>query len=51
MSPAITTIRLPRYEIGARSGQMLLSRILDGADDLRGKVVDLKFEIIQRNSA
>ena len=51
VSPAVTTLRLPRYDIGERSAQMLLGRILDGADHLRGSVVDLKFEIIQRQSA
>jgi LacI family transcriptional regulator, gluconate utilization system Gnt-I transcriptional repressor len=51
ISPAITTLRLPRYDIGERSAQMLLSRIMDGADHLRGSVIDLKFEIIQRESA
>jgi len=51
VSPAVTTLRLPRYDIGERSAQMLLSRIIDGADHLRGSVVDLKFEIIQRESA
>jgi DNA-binding LacI/PurR family transcriptional regulator len=51
VSPAVTTLRLPRYDIGERSAQMLLSGIMDGAEHLRGSVVDLKFEIIQRNSA
>jgi LacI family transcriptional regulator, gluconate utilization system Gnt-I transcriptional repressor len=51
VSPSVTTLRLPRYEIGERSAQMLLSRILDGATNLRGNVVDLKFEVIQRESA
>jgi LacI family transcriptional regulator, gluconate utilization system Gnt-I transcriptional repressor len=51
VSPAVTTLRLPRYDIGERSAQMLLSRIMDGAEHLRGSVIDLKFEIIQRNSA
>lgn len=51
VSPAVTTLRLPRYGIGERSAQMLLGRILDGADHLRGAVVDLKYEIIQRQSA
>jgi LacI family gluconate utilization system Gnt-I transcriptional repressor len=50
-SPTVTTLRLPRYDIGERSAQMLLSRIMDGADHLQGSVVDLKFEIIQRDSA
>ena len=51
MVPTVTTLRLPRYEIGERSAQMLVSRIVEDADHLRGSVVDLKFEIIQRESA
>ena len=51
LAPTVTTLRLPRYDIGKRSAQMLLSRIIDGADQLRGSVIDLKFEIIQRESA
>ena len=51
VAPSVTTLRLPRYDIGERSAQMLLSRIMDGADHLRGSVIDLKFEIIQRESA
>ncbi|MAY63913.1 MAG: LacI family transcriptional regulator [Rhizobiales bacterium] len=51
VSPTVTTLRLPRYDIGERSGQMLLSRIIDGAEHLRGSVVDVKFEVIQRESA
>jgi LacI family gluconate utilization system Gnt-I transcriptional repressor len=49
VNPPITTIRLPRYEIGRRSAECLLDR-------LSGRVsepvrLDLKFEIIQRESA
>jgi LacI family gluconate utilization system Gnt-I transcriptional repressor len=51
VSPSVTTLRLPRYGIGERTAQILLSRIMDGADHLRGSVVDLKYEIIQRESA
>jgi LacI family gluconate utilization system Gnt-I transcriptional repressor len=51
VTPSVTTVRLPRYEIGERSAQMLLSRIIDGASHLRGSVIDLKFEVIQRESA
>jgi LacI family gluconate utilization system Gnt-I transcriptional repressor len=51
ISPSVTTLRLPRYEIGERSAQMLLSRIIDGANSLRGTIVDLKFDVIQRESA
>jgi LacI family gluconate utilization system Gnt-I transcriptional repressor len=51
ISPSVTTLRLPRYEIGEKSAQLLLSRIIDGEEHLRGNVVDLKFEVIQRESA
>lgn len=51
VTPSVTTLRLPRYDIGERSARMLLSRIIDGAEHLRGSVVDLKFEVIQRESA
>lgn len=51
VTPTITTLRIPRYEIGARSGKMLMSRIVGGAEHLRGSLVDLKFEVIQRESA
>lgn len=50
VSPSITTLRLPRYDIGERTARILLSRIMDGAEHLRGSVVDLKFEVIQRES-
>lgn len=49
--PPVTSLRLPRQDIGERSAEMLLSRILGQADHLRGAVIDLKFEIIQRQSA
>ncbi|MEJ8572969.1 LacI family DNA-binding transcriptional regulator [Microbaculum marinum] len=51
LSPSVTTLRLPRYDIGERSARMLLSRIMDGAEHFRGSIVDLKFEVIQRESA
>jgi LacI family gluconate utilization system Gnt-I transcriptional repressor len=51
MVPTVTTLRLPRHEIGERSAQMLMSRIMEDAEHLRGSVVDLRFEIIQRESA
>ncbi|MEZ5666057.1 MAG: LacI family DNA-binding transcriptional regulator [Alphaproteobacteria bacterium] len=50
VSPSMTTLRLPRHDIGERAARMLLSRIMDGAEHLRGSVVDLKFEVIQRES-
>lgn len=48
MAPPVTTIRLPRYEIGRRSAQCLLDRISGAAK--APLVLDLGFEIIQRES-
>lgn len=49
VNPAITALRLPRYEIGRRSAEMLLDRLLD--HELPVRSVDLGFEIVQRSSA
>jgi LacI family gluconate utilization system Gnt-I transcriptional repressor len=46
--PAVTTIRIPRYEIGRRSAEVLLDRITGKANERL--CVDLGFEIIQRQS-
>jgi LacI family gluconate utilization system Gnt-I transcriptional repressor len=48
LNPAITTVRLPRLEVGRRSAEILLDRI-QGRSDERIRV-DLGFEIIQRAS-
>jgi len=49
VNPPLTTIRLPRYEIGRRSAECLLDRISGRATERIS--LDLKFEIIQRESA
>jgi LacI family gluconate utilization system Gnt-I transcriptional repressor len=46
--PPLTTVRVPRYEIGRTVGQVLLHRVA-GARTI-GPVVDLGFEIVERNS-
>jgi LacI family gluconate utilization system Gnt-I transcriptional repressor len=48
LNPAITTVRLPRLELGRRSAEILLDRI-QGLSDERIRI-DLGFEIIQRAS-
>ncbi len=48
VSPGITSLRLPRYEIGRRSAELLLQRI--NAKKSSVKKVDLGFEIVQRAS-
>jgi LacI family gluconate utilization system Gnt-I transcriptional repressor len=48
VSPAITSLRLPRYEIGRRSAELLLQRIAGRKPSVT--IVDLGFEIVQRAS-
>jgi LacI family gluconate utilization system Gnt-I transcriptional repressor len=49
VNPALTALRLPRYEIGRRAAELILAR-LDGVSP-RGPVVeDLGFDIIARDS-
>lgn len=46
--PTVTSLRLPRSEIGASSATILLQRILQLESET--KVIDLGFDIIQRES-
>lgn len=48
VDPAITTIRLPRYDIGRRSAECLLQRI--SGRSTRSVALDLGFDIVQRDS-
>lgn len=47
--PALTTIRMPRYEMGRRAADMLCRRL--AGETIRAKRVDLGFEIVQRDTA
>ena len=47
--PALTTIRVPRYEIGQRAGAMLCDRLAHRA--IRKRVVDAGYELVVRASA
>ncbi|WP_048441471.1 LacI family DNA-binding transcriptional regulator [Caenimonas sp. SL110] len=47
-TPALTTIRLKRYEVGSVSASMLLDRIQGGSPET--PVVDLGYEIVPRSS-
>lgn len=49
VNPPMTALRLPRYEIGRRSAEMLLARLLNR--ELPVQSVDLGFEIVHRASA
>lgn len=48
LNPAITTVRLPRRDVGRRSAEILLDRIRGRSEERIA--VDLGFEIIQRGS-
>jgi LacI family gluconate utilization system Gnt-I transcriptional repressor len=47
--PPLTTVRLPRYEIGRLAGQMILDRLT--GRNVRPKVVNAGFQIMDRKSA
>ncbi|HEX6795008.1 MAG TPA: LacI family DNA-binding transcriptional regulator [Casimicrobiaceae bacterium] len=47
--PALTTIRVPRYEIGQKAGRMLCDRL--AGRSVRRRIVDAGFEIVPRASA
>lgn len=48
-SPAITSIRFPRYEIGRHAARLLLDRI--EKDSTATAIMDLGFKVIERQSA
>lgn len=48
LNPPITTVRLPRYEMGARIGKELLARLRD--PDVGERHIDLGFQIVERFS-
>jgi LacI family gluconate utilization system Gnt-I transcriptional repressor len=48
LNPSLTTVRIPRYEIGNKAGEMLLDRI--AGQPIETPVVDMGFEIIKRES-
>lgn len=49
LSPKLTTVRIPRYEIGTVVGKHLIERLRGQVNGKR--IVDLGFEIVERESA
>jgi LacI family gluconate utilization system Gnt-I transcriptional repressor len=47
--PALTTIRVPRYEIGQRAGELIAARL--AGRPVRRPIVDTGFELVVRESA
>ena len=48
MVPPVTTVRFPRYRIGVRSAELIVSRVETAASE--PVVEDLGFEVVQRGS-
>ncbi len=48
LSPPVTSVRIPRYEIGKRSAEVLLDRVATRSDER--VALDLGFEIVDRAS-
>jgi LacI family gluconate utilization system Gnt-I transcriptional repressor len=47
--PALTTLRVPRYEIGRRAGEMICARL--AGETVAAPVVDVGYELIVRSTA
>jgi len=47
--PPLTTIRVPRYEIGQRAGKLIADRL--AKRPVRRRIVDTGFELVERDSA
>ena len=47
--PSLTTLRVPRYFIGQRAGEMIRDRLTGRA--VRRRIVDTGFELVRRDSA
>jgi len=48
LTPALTTVRIPAYEIGRRAGEIVIARL---AGDTAGeRVLDLGFSVLERES-
>jgi LacI family gluconate utilization system Gnt-I transcriptional repressor len=47
--PALTTIRVPRYAIGERAGEMICARL--AGRSVKRRVIDTGFELVARESA
>jgi LacI family gluconate utilization system Gnt-I transcriptional repressor len=46
--PALTTIRMPRYEMGKRAAELLCRRL--AGETIRAKRVDLGFKVVERDT-
>ena len=47
--PSLTTLRVPRYYIGQRAGEMIRDRL--AGRKLKQRIVDTGYELVRRDSA
>ena len=47
--PSLTTLRVPRYYIGQRAGEMIRARL--GDEKVKPRIVDTGYELVKRKSA
>ena len=47
--PSLTTLRVPRYYIGQRAGEMIRARL--GGEKVKPRIVDTGYELVKRKSA
>ena len=48
MVPTLTTVRIPRYEIGATAARLILQRL--AGEEIEPRALDLGFELVVRDS-
>lgn len=51
LQPALTTVRIPAYEMGRRAGELILARLGKGARPQEGRIIDLGFSLVRRQSS
>lgn len=51
LRPALTTIRIPAYEMGRRAGELILARLGKGTQPAEDRIIDLGFSLVRRQSS
>ncbi|WP_342240838.1 LacI family DNA-binding transcriptional regulator [Inquilinus sp. OTU3971] len=51
LQPALTTIRIPAYDMGRRAGELILARLGKGAQPQEDRIIDLGFSLVRRQSS
>ncbi|WP_255646937.1 substrate-binding domain-containing protein [Inquilinus sp. Marseille-Q2685] len=51
LRPALTTIRIPAYEMGRRAGELILARLGKSTEPAESRIIDLGFSLVRRQSS